>query len=141
MPQVEVNYLAVLVAAIASMVLGGLWYGPLFGKKWMAYMGWAPDKAQEMKKGATKGYVFQFIGSLVMSYVLVHALIFAGAYLKVSGLSAGLMAGFWNWLGFVAPVTLGAVLWEGKPAGFWLLNNGFYLISLLAMGTILAVWM
>lgn len=38
-------------------------------------------------------------------------LVFAGAYLKVEGASAGSMVGFWNWLGFVVPLTLGSVLW------------------------------
>lgn len=140
MQQVDINYLAVLVAAVASMVLGGLWYGPLFGKMWMAQMGWAPERAQEMKKGAGKGYAVQFIGSLVMSFVLAHALVFASSYLAVSGVSAGLTAGFWNWLGFIAPVTLGSVLWERKSMKLWLLNNSYYLVSLLMMGVILAVW-
>lgn len=50
------------------------------------------------------------------------------------------MVGFWNWLGFVAPVTLGGVLWEGKPWKLWGLNNGYQLLSLLVMGVILALW-
>lgn len=50
------------------------------------------------------------------------------------------MAGFWNWLGFVAPVTLGAVLWEGKHWKLWFLNNGYYLVTLLLMGAVLALW-
>lgn len=137
---VPINYLAVLVAAVASMILGALWYGPLFGKKWIAYMGWSPELSEEKKKGAGKGYAIQFIASLVMSYVLAHALVFASSFLDVSGVTSGLSAGFWNWLGFVAPVTLGGVLWEGKSWGFWLLNNGYYLCSLLVMGMILAMW-
>jgi hypothetical protein len=46
--------------------------------------------------------------------VLAHALVFVAAYFKMSGIHAGVMPGFWNWLGFIAPVTLGAVLREGK---------------------------
>jgi hypothetical protein len=58
----------------------------------------------------------------------------------MSGMPAGLMCGFWNWLGFIAPVTLGTVLWEGKPWKLWALTNGYYLFSLLIMGVILAFW-
>lgn len=41
---------------------------------------------------------------------------------------------------FIAPVTLGVVLWEGKPWKLWVLNNGYQLLSLLVMGVILAIW-
>jgi hypothetical protein len=90
--------------------------------------------------GLGKTYLLACAGSLVMSYVLAHSLVFAAAYFGMSGISAGLMSGFWNWLGFIAPVTLGAVLREGKSWTLWLLMNGYYLVTLLVMGTILSVW-
>lgn len=46
-----------------------------------------------------KSYAIAFAGSLVMSYVLAHAIIFEAAYFKMNGMFAGLMCGFWNWLG------------------------------------------
>jgi hypothetical protein len=115
-------------------------YGPLFGKQWLTLSGVSLEKIDAAKPGTGKRYGIAALGSLAMSYVLAHALVFAGSYLAVSGISAGLMAGFWNWLGFIAPVTLGSVLWEGKPWRLWLLNNGYQLTSLLAMGVILALW-
>lgn len=145
MVQVYINYLAVVVAAIANMILGFLWYGPLFGKTWTQLMGWTPEQMeagkQAMKSQMWKTYSIQFVGSLVMAYVLAHSLTFASAYLGVYGISAGLMAGFWSWLGFVAPVTLGSVLWEGKSWKLWFLMNGYYVVALMVMGSILAVWM
>ncbi len=137
---VPINYLAVIAAAAASMVIGSLWYGSLFGKQWAALMGWAPEKIEAMKQQGKKPYFFAFLGSLVMAYVLAHSLIFASAYLNVEGAQAGLTAGFWNWLGFIAPVSLSIVLWEGKSWKLWVLNNGYQLFSLLAMGVILASW-
>lgn len=138
---VPINYMAVLTAAVVSMVVGFLWYGPLFGKMWIKEMGWSKtDMEKAKKKGMAKQYGLMFVGSLVMSYVLAHATIFASAYMHVTGVPAGLMSGLWNWLGFVAPVTLGSVLWEGKSWKLWGLNNGYYLVTLLAMGTVLAVW-
>lgn len=81
-----------------------------------------------------------FIGTLFMSYVLAHAVIFANTYMKTGGLGGGLMCGFFNWIGFIAPVTLGIVIYEHKSWKLWLLNNGYWLISLLVMGGVLSVW-
>ena len=143
---VPINYLAILLCGIVSMVLGFVWYGPLFGKKWMHLMGISHDEMERaksdpaMKAHMYRSYALMFVGSIVMAFVLAHALIFASKYLGVSGLTAGLQAGFWNWIGFIAPVTLGSVLWEKKPWMLWVLNNAYYLVLLLAMGIILATW-
>ena len=137
MPQVPINYLAVLGAALASMALGALWYGPLFGKEWAKLAG-VSLSGPKPKMG--KSYALMFVGALLMSYVLAHSLVFASAYLGASGPSAGIMVGVWNWLGFIAPVTLSSVLWEGKLWKLWFLNNGYYLILLAGMGIILSVW-
>ena len=137
-----INYLAVLVCGVVNMAIGALWYGPLFGKKWIALMGWTPEgMAAAKSKGMTKQYSIMFVGSLVMAWVLAHAMIFASTYLNASGVSAGLMGGFWNWLGFIAPVLLGSVLWEGKSWKLYCLNVTYYLFSLMAMGVILSLWM
>jgi hypothetical protein len=123
------------------MIVGALWYGPLFGKKWMALVGMSEGELNAAKaRGMGKLYALAFVGSLLMSYVLAHALVFASFYLGVFGASSGIMVGIWNWLGFVAPVTLSTVLWENKPWKLWVLNNGYYLVSLTVMGIILALW-
>ncbi len=141
---VDVNYLTVFLAGVSSMLVGFLWYGPLFGKAWASLMGWTTKDFEKLKKqkGADMGrlYALQFIGSLFMAFVLSHALVFAKSYLGTEGVSAGLQTGFWNWLGFVAPVTLGSILWEGKSWKLWVLNNGNYLVTLMTMGVILSLW-
>jgi len=137
---VDVNYLAILLAAVSSMVLGSIWYGPLFGKTWMGLMGLSKKDITMTGGEMGKLYGTQFVGSLFMAFVLSHSLIFARAYLGIEGILAGLQTGFWNWLGFVGPVTLGGVLWEGKSWKLWLLNNGYYLILLMTMGVILTLW-
>lgn len=138
---VVVNYWAILLCGILSLVLGSLWYGPLFGKQWMALSGINPGQMTDaQKKGMWKSYVLALVGSLVMAYVLQHSLVFANTYLNVSGLWAGLQGGFWMWLGFVAPVTLGTVLWEGKSWKLWTLLNSYHLIQLLIFGAVLTLW-
>lgn len=143
MIQVSINYFSVVAAAAASMALGAAWYGPLFANRWVRLTGITPDQIASAKsKGMARSYALAALGSLAMAYVLavfIHGLTFS-AYLTTERLMAGLAVSFWSWLGFVAPVTLGVVLWEGKPWQLWLLNNGYYFLALLAMGAILGVW-
>ncbi len=144
MDMVPVNYLAVLVAAVVTFVVSWLWYGPIFGKAWMKSAGMG-ELTPEMKAKGMKmmpvSMVIQFIGTLLMAYVLAHSLVFASAYTQTTGIAGGLMAGFWSWLGFVAPVTVGMVLWEGRPWKYWMIVAGNWLVNLLIIGAILASWM
>jgi hypothetical protein len=88
-----------------------------------------------------KSYGLMALGALVMSWVLAHAIFFSSYYMQSSGVSSGLLTGFMSWLGFVAPVTLGSVLWESKSWKLWSLNTGYYLVALLVMGAIIGAWM
>ena len=119
---ISVNYWAVLVAAVASIVVGSFWYGPIFGKKWIAYMGWTKEEMEKGKKMMTKAYVITFIGSLVTAYVLAH---FLNLFDATAMYEAWQLA-FWAWLGFIVTAGLGSVLWEGKPTGYFLIN--FFII-------------
>lgn len=135
---VEVNYWAVVVSAIASMVIGSIWYGPLFGKAFIKAMGmdqWSPEKQAEMKKGMTLTYLWQFVASLVMFYVFAAAMA-ATDMLSVMG---GVQAAIWAWLGFVVPIKLGDALWGGKMSMFWI-GIGNMLVTLLAAGAIIGAW-
>jgi hypothetical protein len=135
----DVNWLAILACGVVSMVLGFLWYGPLFGKLWITLSGHNPSPDDKAK--ANKGYAISFIGALVLAYVFYHFLVYSMDYTDTTGAGGGLSVGFWAWLGFIAPVTLGTVLWEGKSWKLWFLNNGYNLVQLLLFGLILALWM
>ncbi len=138
----EVNWLAILVCGIASMVLGFVWYGAVFRDLWvrLSKHDMSHLSSAEAKAAANKGYILAFIASLVMAYVLSHMIRFSENFGNPEGLSTGLATGFWAWLGFIAPVTLGSVLWEGKSWKLWFLNNAYNLLQLLIFGTILSVW-
>ena len=131
---VPTNFLAVIVAAIVNYVIGAIWYGVLFRGPWQKLSG-----VSEMKVTALS-VIVGLVGAFIMAYVLHHALFFANEYLKTSGVGGGLMVGFFNWIGFIAPVTIGVVTYERKPFALWILHNAYWLISLLVMGIILAVW-
>lgn len=126
---------AVLVCAIVSMVIGSLWYGPLFGKMFMQEMGmdkWSAEKQAEMKKKMGMSYALQFIASLVMFYVLARFMSGMAA-MTVNG---GLMVAFWVWIGFVVPLKLGETIWGGKATMFWL-GIGHMFVTLMAAGAII----
>jgi hypothetical protein len=131
---VPVNYLAVVIVALVNYAIGSLWYGALFRKPWQKLAGMS-----EMKVTAVS-VVVALVGAFFTSYILAHAVIFASTYMKTSGVGAGLTTGFFNWLGFIAPVTIGVVIYEKKPFMYWVLNNAYWLVSLLVMGVILSVW-
>src|SRR5258708_27310471 len=102
----SLNWLAILVAAISTMVVGFLWYSPrLFAKPWMREMGYdANDKArmEEMTKSAGPAYGGSFCSSLGSAFTL--ALLLHG--LRAEDLPFGLMVGFHLWLAFVATAQL-----------------------------------
>lgn len=137
-PNVTVSFLPVLIAAVASMAVGMVWYSPaVFGRSWMKLSGLTPTKLNKAKKeGMGKSYLAAFIGALVTSYVLA---LFA-KYTTASTLVDALQLGFWIWLGFVAPIMLGIVLWEGKSARLYFINIFHYLVSLVVMSLILVSW-
>ena len=135
-----INFLAVFVAAIASMVLGFLWYSPmLFARPWMRLMGIDPDdkaKLAEMQKGAGKLYGISFVASLVSAFVLAKII----AISTVITIPYGMKVGFAVWLGFVATVQLTGALFAKQPTKLFLINTGYQLVCYLAMGAILAKW-
>ena len=141
MPEINIHYPVLLLAVVSCFVLGFLWHGPLFGKVWIRLSGLTDEQLKAARaKGMAKPMILNFMGNLLMAYVLYHALIFASSYMKMTGPAAGVMSGFWNWLGFIVPVTLGQVLWEGKSWKLWCFNITYQLASLLLMGVILAEW-
>jgi hypothetical protein len=136
--EVSVNYWAVLAAMVANMALGFAWYSQaMFGKDWIALMGWDPKKMKKpTSEEMTKSVVGGLIAAGVMAYVLSHFADYAGAATWLGGMQLG----FWVWLGFVATVTVGGVLWERKPWKLYFINSGYWLVALLVMGAIIGGW-
>ncbi len=117
----NINWVALIAAAIASMVVGFIWYGPLFGKAWMKL---TDKKEMGDKKEMPKTYAILFAASLVTAYVL-------------SVLGASFNTAFWVWLGFQATLSLHAVLFEKQSWNLYFLKAGHQLVSLLAMSWVL----
>ena len=128
----EINWLAVVAAAVSSFVIGGLWYGPIFGKAWMRASGIGTEQAAEARMGMVFG--LSFFLQLVAAVVLI---LFLGTdkssgFMVMASASVGL---FW-----VAP-SLGVVyLFEQRSFRHWLVNAGYLAVSFTVMGIILAFW-
>lgn len=136
----HLNWLAILASAVATMVVGFIWYSPvLFAKPWMREMGYDPnDKAknQEMQKSAGPAYLGSFIASLISAFTLALFL----HWLRVESLHFGLATGFHVWLGFVATVQFTAALFAKQSMKLFAINTGYQLVCYLAMGAILSAW-
>jgi len=134
MPQVQINFLAVVAAAVANMIIASIWYSPgVFGKRWMTLAG---IRQEGDMKGAGPAYAAAFVVALILAYVLAH---FVG-YTQAHTLGDGLQLGFWVWLGFVATTSAGDYIFGGRPRPLYVLNNGYQLVTLLINGVLLALW-
>lgn len=129
-----VNWLAIVIAAIANIVIGTVWYLPaLFGSRWAALTG--RDIAARPNPMI---YVLALIGSLITAYVLalVVAIVMQarGPVSLVDGIFIGVVA----WAGFQATSQAVGGMFEGRSWTLWAINAGNGLVSFAVMGGILA---
>ena len=131
------NLWFVLLAGVAGYVVGSLWFTVLFGKTWSKLQGFTKTQIEETKKkGMVVGFIVQFIGTVLMAYVLAFVIKGMG----VSGFVGGMGTGIAVWFGFQATIMLGMVLWEKKPFRLYLINVTNYLVAMAIMGGIIAAW-
>ncbi|MDB5163830.1 MAG: hypothetical protein JWS12_448 [Candidatus Saccharibacteria bacterium] len=134
MPNVSINWLAVLVAAVINMVVGAAWYSPsVFGKTWSKLVG---RKMEDMRSNAGPGYAITTVAALVQAYILS---LFVG-YAGVDTVARGALVGFMLWLGFAAATSISDTVFAGRPWKLWQINTGYYLVVLVVNGALLAVW-
>ena len=128
----SINWLAVLVAIIIRMVIGALWYGPLFGKPWIALVGLTEETLEGQGKAMSLAAVVAVVMSIIMATLV--------DYVNATNVLGGLFTGFFVWLGFVATTQYQLVLFEYRKPSLFLINTGYELSTLLAIGVLLAVW-
>lgn len=135
---VDVNLVAVLVAAAAAVAVGAVWYSqPLFGKQWRKMvLAWTKMSEKSMKETAASA----MIGGAFCNLVLAYALAYFFGLLEVGNASEGVAVAAWVAVGFVATVTLMNALFHGERKKLWLINIGHSALSLVAMGAILGAW-
>jgi hypothetical protein len=143
-PNLILNFPAMIAAIVAGFVLGGLWYGPLFGKTWAACMGWKPGEKPE--PGVVKrAMILQVVGLILTVWVLAHTCQVWRPSVWGQGPDGpaavyGFFCGLFTWLGFYVPMQLGKISWEGRPWKLFFINTGHDFVTLQIMSQILAHW-
>ncbi len=135
-----INYPAVLVCAVLSMVVGAIWYGPIFGKKWKEITG-VDVHDTEMRKRMNHStgplYITQFLLTLFQVYVLAYLI---AAWPGANGVKLALFL----WAGFVVPTVVGVTMWgHGSARTAWasfLIQALYQLLMFTIYGYILWVW-
>jgi hypothetical protein len=132
----EVNYVLVAVATVVQFVLGALWYSPvLFGKIWMEIMECTnipPEELKKMQKEMAPFYVLQLV------LTLLTTLAFANLVPYVTAFSIYHLA-FWIWVGFIAPIQIGSVVWANTKKQYWL-KQILIMISFQLVAIMLTAW-
>ena len=133
----QINWLAVLVAAVATFLLGGLWYSALFQKVWIKSQNLTDEQMARMKADMNPA---KFFGGMVVAYlVLAVVMAILVANLQVQSVAAGALLGLLVWLA-VAAVQLTGHLASNRSVPAFLVDASFELIYLIGMGAILAAW-
>ncbi len=127
--------LSVIIASVASMVFGFIWFSPiLFGKKWMELSGLITESMSLMKgHGMAKIYIGNFAMEIITAFVLFNFL----RILDVSSSAGGVEIALWLWFGFVLPIEVGQTLWMKKPIMLLLINSLHRLGSITIIALIL----
>ena len=126
------NWWAVLVATAAAFALGGLWYGPLLGKAWLAALG----KTEDDIKPSAKPFIVSAVAALA-TCVVVAALMNG---LGLTGLGPGLAFGFITGVGFIAAAMASDTAFCGWGWRLWMIQAGYRVAYSVLMGGIIGVW-
>src|SRR5947209_18486133 len=133
MPLPQVNYLAVLVAAVVIFILGGLWYSKaLFAKRWIALMG----KSEEELKAASasSNMPLMFVGAFICGLLIAWTLAIVMNHFPPFTAARGAAFGALCWLGFAASTSFATALFSLQPKQLWLINSGYNLVSFVLAG-------
>jgi hypothetical protein len=127
------NYWAVIAAALASFLIGGVWYSPvLFHRPWRQ----AAGVSESQLNGANNGLIFgvSFVLQLVAAFVL--AMFLGPAANLVFGVTAGFLVG----AAWVATAFGVVYLFERRPSRLFWINAGYQVVVYTVMGAILGGW-
>ena len=133
---IDVNFWAVAIATISTMIVGSIWYTPaVFGNYWMRVA-----KVDMEDRSAVGPILTTLLVSFISAWVLAIAtqvtwMALGGGYLVVA-----LMTAIIGWAGFTAARFITHDAFEGRPAGLTVLNIAHELVTFVVMGLIIGVW-
>jgi len=132
----NINWLAILVAAILRLAVGSIWFSPIaFVKPWQALTGVTPES---MQRGLVRAIVIDLVLSLIMGFVLYHAVMYATN--MAPNIWSGAAVGFLNWIGFVVATHLPLWAYENRSFKLISIGTGSNLVSIVLMGALFGLW-
>lgn len=135
MYDISINYWAVLVAAIAYMVIGYIWYSmPVFGRMWMGEIGKTEEqiKADYQPTSMLWTYLLAAIGAYVLAYFI--------NWFNAGSMADALKIALWAWVGFIFTSLATNALYEGRSSKLFWINSLYQLVSILVAAAILYSW-
>jgi len=128
----NINLLSVIVATLSSFLIGGIWYGPLFGKAWMKEFNFSEEDLKKRSIPKTFGF------SILLAFIAaINLEMFIGSE---ADFTFGTMAGFLAGIGWVATFLGILYLFEMQSLKAYFINAGYCIISLTIMGAVLGAW-
>ncbi len=136
-----INFVSVVVAAVAAFVLGFLFHGPVSGKLWMKLANIHPAGNEKMSDMYPKMF-WNFVVNLVTAFVMamIFSLVFTSTLMGPATWFRGAIMGGWLWLGFLVTSSSIEVIWMGRSWKLWLFEAGCSLVTMAVMGAIIATW-
>lgn len=134
-----INWIAVVVAAIAFFVLGAIWYGPVFGKTWQKGVGLSDEELKSANMGKLFGSAFVF--ALIITVGM--AIFFFGFGTDPENpmdATMGAMYGLMTGIFFILPSTCMNYLFARKSASLMLIDSGYHIVAYTLVGIILGAW-
>jgi hypothetical protein len=123
------NILAILIAAASGFLVGGIWYGPLFGKAWQRAIGLSDDelKSANMIKIFGITFLFSLLSAVFLGHLLAH---FDTDFYRTMMISTGIA------LGFVAPAIGTNYLYGRKSGKLFAIDAGYWIVFYATMGLV-----
>lgn len=126
----NLNWLAIIVAALSTFMIGGLWYS-VFEKPWMAANNFTNEDLKKRKMPVIFGLSFFFAFFMSLNLAM---------FIGKEDLAYGTIAGFLTGFGWVALGIAIIALFENRPLKYVLINGGYMIVSFTLMGAILGTW-
>lgn len=136
--EVQINYIAVILAMLSSLVVGSIWYAQsVFGKEWAKL---AKVKIKTDTAGMLKPIGVTVVVSLITAFVLAHMTYISNQFFENSFLQDALMTSLWLWVGFTAARFITHDAFEGRPEKLTILNLGNEFVTIMLMGLIIGLF-
>ena len=134
----EVNYWAVIVATVSTVVVGAVWYTPkVFGGRWTELTRVGPKSPNQPIVWPS---VVAVLGGFVTAWVLAGATYISWEFYEGTFLMAAIVTAVLLWIGFTVARIAMHDAFEGRPAALTILNLGHELVTILVIAVIIGVW-